>query len=209
MTPTLLFWIRTGAIVLIAYTIYTMLRPMIRRGYLLPRARKEWTQLGSDLFSLAAGAFLLFILQKNYSEPMDAVMAYKGGELPAFRFLNTRTGAEETLDKYAGEVVILNIWATWCPPCRREMPELDALQKEFAGKVQVLAVSDESEEKIRSFNASHSYTYPTAVFTRSNEWLQRIGTRPVSILLVNGKVKDIVVGARGYSFFRNWVLSYL
>lgn len=209
MTPTLLFWIRIGAVILILYTLYQIIRPMVSRGYVLPRVRKEWSRLASDLFSLAAGALLLFILEKNYQEPMEAVMTYKGRELPAFSFLNTATGKEENLGDHDGKVVILNIWATWCPPCRREMPELDKLQKEFPAKLRVLAISDESEEKIRSFNLSHPYCYPTAVFTRTNELINRIQTRPVSILIVNGQVKDIVVGARGYSFFRNWILPYL
>lgn len=207
MTPTLLFWIRLGAIALIVYTLYTMIRPMVKRGYALPRVKKEWGALFSDLFSLGAGFFLLFILQKNYSEPMEAVMQYKGKPLPPFSYFNTRTGVEETLASADRKTVILNIWATWCPPCRREMPELDRLQKEYPEQLTVLAVSDEALDKIREFNSSHPYTYTTAVFTSSNELLNSINTRPVSILVVDGKVKDIVVGARGYSFFKDWVLT--
>ena len=43
-------------------------------------------------------------------------------------------GVEETLADYRGKLVLLNFWATWCPPCRKEMPMLSALQDEFGGE---------------------------------------------------------------------------
>lgn len=42
-------------------------------------------------------------------------------------------GGEITLDAYRGQVVVLNFWATWCPPCRKEMPMLDALNRDMGG----------------------------------------------------------------------------
>lgn len=42
-------------------------------------------------------------------------------------------GAERSLDEYKGQIVLLNFWATWCAPCREEMPDLDALQAEWGG----------------------------------------------------------------------------
>lgn len=46
----------------------------------------------------------------------------------------TMDGVEETLADYAGKLVLLNFWATWCAPCRKEMPALDALSAEFGDK---------------------------------------------------------------------------
>lgn len=53
-------------------------------------------------------------------------------EPPAFGFVDA-SGNEVTLADFAGKVVVLNLWATWCAPCRREMPALDRLQAELGG----------------------------------------------------------------------------
>jgi thiol-disulfide isomerase/thioredoxin len=61
--------------------------------------------------------------------------------LPEVRFKDAN-GYALTLDKFRGKVVLLNIWATWCVPCRLEMPALDRLQKKLGGRdFQVVAVS--------------------------------------------------------------------
>ena len=54
----------------------------------------------------------------------------------------TREGAALTLGEFRGKVVVLNFWATWCAPCRKEMPSLDRLQAQFGkGQLEVLALA--------------------------------------------------------------------
>ena len=53
-------------------------------------------------------------------------------DMPEVRFV-TEDGTRKTLDAFHGKVILLNIWATWCPPCVKEMPTLDALQADLAG----------------------------------------------------------------------------
>lgn len=61
--------------------------------------------------------------------------------LPDIEFKD-RDGKELRLSNFKGKVVLLNVWATWCPPCRREMPTLDKLQGELGGKdFEVMALS--------------------------------------------------------------------
>ena len=66
-------------------------------------------------------------------------------------------GSRTTLAAFEGSVVVLNFWATWCPPCREEMPSLDRLQAELGGAdLQVVAVSlDRSAAKARAFFDEH------------------------------------------------------
>ena len=66
-------------------------------------------------------------------------------DLGPLRFSDEQ-GAEKSLGDFRGRVVLLNVWATWCPPCREEMPTLDRLQGALGGpKFEVVTVSIDSE----------------------------------------------------------------
>jgi thiol:disulfide interchange protein len=69
--------------------------------------------------------------------------------LETLSFTTADNAAVHRLSDYRGKVVVLNIWATWCPPCRREMPELNRIADAWRGRdVVVLAVSDETWEQV-------------------------------------------------------------
>ena len=72
------------------------------------------------------------------------------------RFQN-HTGNGLALEKFRGRVVLLNLWATWCVPCRKEMPSLDRLQRQHGGPgFEVVAVSvDRSAQAVREFFRQH------------------------------------------------------
>ncbi|MGB5077878.1 MAG: TlpA disulfide reductase family protein [Sphingorhabdus sp.] len=77
---------------------------------------------------------------------MRAVLSYKfaGQSAPQAKF-HGRDGRQVALSDYAGRAVLLNLWATWCAPCKAEMPTLDALAALEEGKIAVLAVSQDLE----------------------------------------------------------------
>jgi thiol-disulfide isomerase/thioredoxin len=203
MTPQLFFWFRLAIIAYFGYQLFSIGRTMKKRGYIVPREKKDWTSLFSDVLFIGLSIFLLFIIRNNYEKPMDAVMAFQDQSLPQIEFLDARTGNVTTLTKNG--TVILNIWATWCPPCRKEMPDLEEVQLKYASSnVKIVALSDEDEGTVKAFLDKHPYRFTIGTFTQMNELLNSIQTRPVSILLINGQVKDIVVGARGTSFFSDW-----
>jgi peroxiredoxin len=57
--------------------------------------------------------------------------------------------------------VLVNFWATWCPPCRKEMPDLETLYNRFKGQgLLILAISDEEASKVQPFIAQRNFTYP-------------------------------------------------
>jgi peroxiredoxin len=71
------------------------------------------------------------------------------------------SGKTWKLSELRGQVVLINFWATWCPPCRKEILDLDILYHRFAGEgLVVLGISDEEAPKIAGFLKQHAITYP-------------------------------------------------
>jgi len=84
---------------------------------------------------------------------------------PAQSYLVPRTdGRTDGLANYRGRVVLMNLWATWCPPCQEEMPALERFAREEAGKVVVLGVDQgESAGVAGAFARAHGVTFPILV----------------------------------------------
>jgi len=75
--------------------------------------------------------------------------------------LSDLQGKSWHLQDLRGKVVLVNFWATWCPPCRKEMPDLDALYNKFKDQgLVVLAISDEEAAKVAPFIAERKISYP-------------------------------------------------
>jgi peroxiredoxin len=73
-------------------------------------------------------------------------------------------GRTWALKELRGKVVLLNFWATWCPPCRKEMPDLNALHDKYKKKgLVILSVSDEDETTVRKFLSGYHYSFPIAL----------------------------------------------
>lgn len=102
--------------------------------------------------------------------------------LPAIDFtLTDQYGNTHTLSDYKGKTVFLNFWATWCPPCRREMPDIQKLYEEYQengdDSVVILGVAapdfgqEKSEEEIRKFLEDNGYTYPVVMDTTAEMFM--------------------------------------
>jgi peroxiredoxin len=70
-------------------------------------------------------------------------------------------GKKVTLSELRGKIVMVNFWATWCPPCRREMPDLNTIYNYFKAQgLVILSITDEDMFKVGPFIAQAGYTYP-------------------------------------------------
>lgn len=70
-------------------------------------------------------------------------------------------GKTWSLRQLKGKVVLVNFWATWCPPCRKEMPDLNTLYQRFRDQgFVILAISDEEADKVKPFIAERNISYP-------------------------------------------------
>ena len=73
-------------------------------------------------------------------------------------------GAERSLAEFRGKVVLLNFWATWCTPCREEMPMLQALQRQYGDRgFQVIGIALDDVERVSSFISELGIEYPNMV----------------------------------------------
>lgn len=97
---------------------------------------------------------LIFLLALG-SMPMLSVSAPSNFEM------TDTVGQVHTLDGYRGKWVLVNVWATWCPPCLAEMPELEALSKAHHDLVVIgLAVDGQTPKRIVQFAEKLHVTYP-------------------------------------------------
>jgi len=143
----------------------------------------------------------------NQEEAVDEAELF-----PAIDFtLTDQYGNEHKLSDYKGKVVFLNFWATWCPPCREEMPHIEELYKEYnlnEDEVVFLGIAnpkseaypynqDEKKEDIIAFLDDYGYTFPT-VFDETGEISQNyyISAFPTTYMVnKDGNILGYVAGA--------------
>lgn len=108
---------------------------------------------------------------KPVPQSNDAVLALKD-----------LTGADQSLAGYRGRVVVLNFWATWCEPCKKEMPDLSAIQNDYAALgVQVIgAAGDEAADgaKVLKFIREFKVNFPVWVGAKTED-MERFGVGTV------------------------------
>ena len=114
-----------------------------------------------------------------------------------------------TLDDYRGDVVLLNVWATWCIPCRVEMPSMERLHRHFAGRdLHVLAVSIDQpgfEQSIREFVTEYGLTFEVLYDPggRIAQTYQTTGVPYSFVIDRSGTIRKTVLGASDWSSIGN------
>jgi thiol-disulfide isomerase/thioredoxin len=109
-------------------------------------------------------------------------------------------GGRQSLGQLQGKVVVLNFWATWCAPCREEMPAFARLQSRWAAAgVQFVGLSSEEPAKVERFGQALAINYPLWTGDGVAELSRRLGNRMAvlphtAILGPGGEVLDVRVG---------------
>ncbi|HET7814677.1 MAG TPA: TlpA disulfide reductase family protein [Candidatus Baltobacteraceae bacterium] len=119
-----------------------------------------------------------------------------GGPVPKWSLQST-TGAHLTDASFAGKPVYMNFFATWCPPCNEEAPDVNAMQKKYAAQgLQVVGVDEaESMEKARSFMKAHRLDFPAVADDGTLEDAFLVNGLPVHVFIArNGTIQMIHAG---------------
>jgi peroxiredoxin len=150
---------------------------------------------------IAGGGFALTRALGPELHPMDV-----GTKAPPFsaQTLAPRP-ATRTLDDYRGQVVLLNIWATWCEPCRVEMPSIEQLYRDYAPKgLRVVAVSIDdpgTDAAIRKFATDYKLTFE--ILHDSSKAIentyQATGVPETAVISRDGTIRKRIIGATDWS----------
>ena len=155
------------------------------------------------------GLFLLNGPMRPMLAEVRRLYSLVGQPVGDLAFQQVADGAPRRLRDFRGQVVLVNLWATWCPPCRAEMPDLNRLQRDYQKRgLAVVTVSDERRETIQGFAARQPFS-TTNVFAESLGWLDVPG-RPLSVVIdKDGTVREMFIGSRDYGTFEAAVRPYL
>jgi thiol-disulfide isomerase/thioredoxin len=118
----------------------------------------RWAMVvGIGLAALAAGVYFGSAWRAGGPSP-EANAALAGLALP------DASGKEQRLDQWRGKVIVVNFWATWCAPCREEMPEFIKAQSEFGPKgLQFVGIAVDQADKVDQFAKEIGLNYPALV----------------------------------------------
>jgi peroxiredoxin len=159
--------------------------------------RQQWTLVAGLVMTAVFGVTLAIKLRPE----MRLVDA--GSEAPEFQAVHVATGAPAKIDDYRGKVVLLNIWATWCPPCVEEMPSMERLHRKLAGTdFQIVAVSVDEQDStvVDKFVKDHGLSFE--ILHNRDGSIQRIyqttGVPESFIIDRNGMIVKRTIGASAW-----------
>jgi thiol-disulfide isomerase/thioredoxin len=115
------------------------------------------------------------------------------------RFIDAN-GEPRSLGQFVGQIVVVNFWATWCAPCREEMPGFTRLQERWKGRVQFVGLASDDRAKVDRFGRDLGVNYPLwtggqEVMDLSRRLGNRLGVLPHTVLLDrDGRVLESRIG---------------
>lgn len=146
----------------------------------MPVLRQHWyrTSLTGIRQTVFAGLFLLLVSSGSASELDKLIIHESPRALPEFSFV-TGEGEAISLQAWQNKLVVLNIWATWCAPCRDEMPSLDRLQARLGGEnfeVVALSVDTGGADRVVSFFRDVEVAHLEVMLDPGGREARRLGT---------------------------------
>ena len=144
--------------------------------------------------------------------PPDA--SFAGKPAPLNFTLKDMNGVDVNLTSFKGRVILLNFWATWCGPCKLEIPDLVKLQDEYRNELVVLGFSvDDTVEQLRPYAAEYKMNYPILVGLGHENVQEAYGPLfgiPVTVLIDReGRIAKKMSGIRSKQQFEREIKALL
>ena len=140
-----------------------------------------------------------FALQ-NYLAESDTGSTSERVIRPEFAMLDL-DGKQHNISDWDGQVILLNFWATWCPPCLEEIPAFIELQETYAEQgLQILGVAVDDEPAVRAFADGMGFNYPvlpgeTDAIALSQRYGNKIGVLPYTVFINrNREISHVIQG---------------
>jgi thiol-disulfide isomerase/thioredoxin len=140
------------------------------------------------LFVIAVAALAGGYWLSQWLRTPSAAVSNAGGRLQEFSLPDV-DGRPRRLAEWRDKILILNFWATWCPPCREEIPLLIAVQQKYAARgVQVVGLALDRAEGVKAYGAGTGINYPllvhdTEILKIMELYGNRSGALPFSVIL--------------------------
>ena len=118
--------------------------------------------IGLAVIVVVAGYYIYGRGESNAGSAMKPMLppGELAGSAPAFT-LTDLNGKSVSLSDFRGKIIVLDFWATWCPPCRREIPDFIDLQREYGSRgVQIVGIALDEPEKVQAFARQNGMNYP-------------------------------------------------
>lgn len=115
--------------------------------------------VAAALIAVAAGAYIATMARQ--AQPL----AEAGGVAQLFATrLDDSNAQPQAIAQWQGKTLVINFWASWCPPCREEMPEFSRLQSKYSGKgVQFVGIALDTAENVNRFSQQQAVNYPLLI----------------------------------------------
>ncbi len=167
--------------------------------------RRHAVLVGAGTLAAAAGVGVGFYRYSASALSPDAIQTLWSAEF------DTPSGERLAMSAFQGKPLVLNFWATWCPPCVEEMPLIEAFyQQNYSKGWQVVGLAIDQPSRVRHFLSQASITYPIALAGMNGSELgQKLGNSQGSlpftlVLNAHGDVIQQKLGKLGAEEIKNW-----
>ena len=126
--------------------------------------------------------------------------------------LQDMEGKIVSFSDFRGEAVFLSFWATWCPPCRAELPNIQNLHDEFGNRISMILASNEDAALLKKFLSDNDYDFPVYRMVENPPTVFQAGSIPTTFLVTpDGNISVKKTGAARWDgkFFQNYLEGIL